>query len=154
VTLPESTLERLRTQLDALDAILDGVPEEALRRPPPSGKWSALQNLAHLARHHEIFLDRVRRILAEDRPSFPRYRAEDDPEWPRWSDRTPADVRERLAESRRELTLLVEALAPEDLARTAAHAVLGEMPLPLWTEFFLLHEAHHLYVVFSRARER
>jgi hypothetical protein len=154
MTLSESTLLRLRSQLDAIDVILDGVGEDALRRRPTSGKWSALENLAHLARHHEVFLDRVRRILVEDRPAFPRYRAEDDPDWSGWSDRPPADVRERLGESRRELIELVEALAPEDVARTAVHAVLGEMPLTLWIEFFLLHEAHHLYAVFTRARER
>ena len=47
-------------------------------------------------------------------------------------------------------TLLRPNLA--QLARTGVHPTLGEMALPLWIEFFLLHEAHHLYVVMKRAR--
>ncbi len=37
-------------------------------------------------------------------------------------------------------------------ARTGVHPTLGELPIPLWIEFFLLHEAHHLYVVMTLAR--
>ena len=43
------------------------------------------ENLAHLARHHAVVLDRVRRVLAEDRPTLPRYAAEEDAEWPVWA---------------------------------------------------------------------
>jgi hypothetical protein len=27
------------------------------------------------------------------------------------------------------------------------HPLLGPMPIPLWLEFFLLHEGHHLYTI-------
>jgi len=30
--------------------------------------------------------------------------------------------------------------------------VLGAMPIPLWLEFFLLHEAHHLFVTMQLVR--
>jgi hypothetical protein len=30
------------------------------------------------------------------------------------------------------------------------HPLFGEMSLALWVEFFLLHEAHHLYIVMTR----
>jgi hypothetical protein len=150
--LSESLRGRLRTQLTGLDSLLGGATGAALGHRPPSGKWSALENLAHLARHHEICLERVRRILAEDRPRLPRYRAEEDAGWPAWAERSPDEVRRRLRASREELVALVEGLSPGELARTGVHAVLGEMPLPLWLEFFVLHEAHHLYAVFSRVR--
>jgi hypothetical protein len=143
---------RLRTQLESLDAILAGVADDALQRRPASGKWSALENLAHLARHHEVMLHRVRRLLAEDRPAFPRYRAEDDPDWPAWASRSAAEVRARLMGSRAELVAIVDGLAAEQLSRTAGPPAVGAMPLTLWLEFFLLHEAHHLYQAFARAR--
>jgi hypothetical protein len=150
--LSESLRARLRTQLECLDPLLGGATGAALGQRPPSGKWSALENLAHLARHHEVCLDRVRRILAEDRPRFPRYRAEEDAQWPAWAGCSPEELRRRLRASRHELIALVEGLGPDQLARTGVHAVLGEMPVSLWLEFFLLHEAHHLYAVFSRVR--
>jgi hypothetical protein len=150
--LPETTAVRLATQLDALPAVLGDAGPEALTRRPPSGDWSAHENLAHLARHHEVMLDRLRRILTEDVPRFSRYRAEDDPAWPTWPRQPTEAVLERLAALRAELIELVQSLGPERLGRAGIHPVFGLMTIPLWLEFFLLHEAHHLYVVLNRVR--
>jgi hypothetical protein len=38
-------------------------------------------------------------------------------------------------------------LCEEDFERTGVHPKFGEMTLSQWLEFFLVHEAHHLYVV-------
>jgi hypothetical protein len=152
VPLSPSSASRLAAQLDCLPALLEGAAPEALARRTRSGKWSVQENLAHLARHHAVVLDRVRKVLAEDRPKLPRYAAEEDAEWPAWAALTLDDIRERLAALRAELTTLVGGLTDAQLARTGIHPTLGEMALPLWVEFFLLHEAHHLYVVMKRAR--
>jgi len=81
-----SRLQRCETQLqDFLAVTLSGVSLETLREKPVSGKWSAHEQLAHLARYHQIFLQRIDRILTEDVPEFSRYRAEDDPDWPAWA---------------------------------------------------------------------
>jgi len=47
----------------------------------------------------------------------------------------------------------VSGLSDEQLTRTGLHPVLGEMDIPLWLEFFLLHEAHHLYAILFRLRD-
>lgn len=150
--LSPSSAVRLATQLDCLPALLQDYPQEALERRTRSGKWSVHDNLAHLARHHAVVLDRVRTILAEDKPTLPRYAAEEDKEWPEWAALSTHEVLTRLRALRTELTVLVSGLPDEALARTAVHPSLGEMALPLWIEFFLLHEAHHLYLVMKRAR--
>jgi hypothetical protein len=150
--LPESTSVRLATQLDVLPTILGDASPAALTRRPPSGDWSAHENLAHLARHHEVMLDRLRRILTEDTPRFSRYRAEDDPEWPAWPRQSLDAVLARLTALRAELLGLVRPLGPDRLDRAGVHPVFGLMTIPLWLEFFLLHEAHHLYVVLNRVR--
>src|SRR6201993_1513189 len=78
-------LQRCESQLrDFLSEALRGVPVEKILERPPSGKWSACENLAHLGRYHEIFLERLERILTERNPAFERYRAEDDPGWEAW----------------------------------------------------------------------
>jgi hypothetical protein len=43
-------------------------------------------------------------------------------------------------------------LTEEDFARTGVHPKFGAMSLSLWLEFFLVHEAHHLYVVLQLVR--
>ncbi|MGH7264614.1 MAG: DinB family protein, partial [Candidatus Rokuibacteriota bacterium] len=77
--LSSTTALRLKSQLDALPLILAGAAPDALARRPAPGEWSAQENLAHLARHHDVFLTRLRRVLVEDAPDLGRYRAEEDP---------------------------------------------------------------------------
>ncbi|HUG54724.1 MAG TPA: DinB family protein [Vicinamibacteria bacterium] len=150
--LSPSAAARLATQLECLPILLDGASPEALGRRTPSGRWSVHENLAHLARHHAVFLARVHRVLSEDSPALPRYAAEEDPEWPAWSALPPGEVLERLRSRRLELMTLVSGLSDEALARTARHPVFGPMALTVWIEFFLLHEAHHLFAILKRAR--
>ncbi|MBI4610132.1 MAG: DinB family protein [Candidatus Rokubacteria bacterium] len=150
--LSESVSIRLATQLDALPLILEGADSQALRRRPAPGEWSAHENLAHLARVHEVFIERLRRILTEERPILGRYRAEEDPEWARWSGVPPEEVLGRLKRLRSQLTEMVKRLMPEQVSRVGVHPLFGDMTIPAWIEFFLLHEAHHLYTAMLRAR--
>ena len=150
--LSESTSVRLATQLDPLPALFGAASPEAMQRRPASGKWSAHENLAHLARYHEVFLERLRRMLAEDNPSLGRYRAEDDPEAAKWMALPTDEVLRRMKDLRGELIESVKRLSPDELKRTGIHPVLGAMTIPQWVEFFLLHEEHHLYVAMMRSR--
>ncbi len=152
MTLSQSASIRLETQLDALSLVLDRASPEAISRRPASGKWSAHENLAHLARHHEVFLERVRRIVTETKPRLARYRAEEDPQWPKWPAMPTDEVLRRLQALRGDLIEIVKYLSPEQLNRIGVHPAFGEMTIPEWIEFFLLHEAHHLYVIMTRIR--
>jgi uncharacterized damage-inducible protein DinB len=150
--LSESTRSRLVSQLDCLQLILGRRDAAAINRRPASGKWSAHENLAHLARIHEIYRERIGRILSEDRPQLPRYKAEDDPEWPQWMRMSAEEVVHRLTALRDELVQVVTPLSLDRLNRIGVHSALGDMTIPEWIEFFLLHEAHHLYAAMQRAR--
>jgi uncharacterized damage-inducible protein DinB len=152
--LPASIASRLAHQLDSLELVVDGIPSATLKARPPSGKWSAHENLAHLVQHHRATMTRIRRILVEHRPQLPSYKADDDPEWPKVNAAETADILKQLKSCRAELRELVEGLSSEQLARTGFHPAFGEMNIEQWLQFFLLHEAHHLYVAFSRARGR
>jgi len=148
--LTKSTLLRLETQLEAIPLLLGGATSEAISARPSSGQWSAHENLAHLARHHRVFLDRLQLILTENAPRLARYRAEEDSNWPEWSALSTEEVLNRLGTLRREIVNVVNGLSPAETTRIGIHPLFGEMSLALWVEFFLLHEAHHLYVVMMR----
>jgi uncharacterized damage-inducible protein DinB len=154
VTDSNSTrLQRCETQLqDFLTVTLSGVSPETLSARPIPGKWSAHEQLAHIARYHQIFLQRIDRILAEQTPEFSRYRAEDDPEWPAWSSLPAPQLFVRISSMRAKLMARLRSLTEEDFERTGAHPKFGTMSLSLWLEFFLVHEAHHLYVVLELVR--
>jgi uncharacterized damage-inducible protein DinB len=150
-----SRLQRCESQLqDFLAEALRGVAPESLSRTVVPGKWSAQENLAHLARYHEIFLERLERVLAESNPAFGRYRAEEDPEWPKWSGMPADGVLAELASLRAKLSVRLRSLREEDFLRTGRHPKFGEMSLTLWLEFFLVHEGHHLLTVLQLVRSQ
>ena len=153
MSVPASLVSRLTTQLDSLGVVLARATPAAVEARPRSEEWSARENLAHLARHHAIFLARLRRLLAEDRPALGRYRAEEDPEWPAWAALPLGEVLDRLRALRAELVGLVRSLSPAESARTGLHPTFGEMDVAGWLDFFLLHEAHHLYTALLRVGE-
>ena len=149
----ESQLARLKTQLASVGVLFAGASPERIDRRPASGKWSARENLAHIGRYHEIFLERLRRILAEASPQLARYRAEEDPGWAEWASKPFEEIGSQLTDLRVKLIDEVAGLQASDYARAGIHPAFGEMSLTTWLEFFLVHEAHHLYVILQRLRE-
>ena len=148
-----SRLQRCETQLhDFLAVTLNGVAIDTLSTHVIPGKWSAHEQLAHLARYHQVFLQRIDRILSENAPEFPRYRAEDDPEWPAWRSLPTSQLLVRISSMRAKLMARLRSLSEEQFERTGVHSRFGAMSLSLWLEFFLVHEAHHLYVVLQLVR--
>ena len=142
-----AVVARLEGQLDALATILDGAAPAALEARPAAGEWSARENLAHLARHHAVFLERLESMQREDRPRLGRYRAEDDPEWPAWIGLPVDEIVARLRATRGRVIERLRGLSAADARRTGRHPVLGEVDVTRFVEFMLLHEAHHLYGV-------
>lgn len=133
---------------------LSGVSVDTLSASVVPGKWSAHEQLAHLARYHQIFLQRIDRILTEQAPKFSRYRAEDDPEWPGWASLPTPQLLVRLSSMRAKVMARLQSLSEQDFKRTGVHSKFGAMSLSLWLEFFLVHEAHHLYVVLQLVRSK
>jgi uncharacterized damage-inducible protein DinB len=154
MALAESLAARLATQLESLELVLDNTTPTALKTRPKSGKWSAHENLAHLVQHHRATMDRIRRILAEDSPQLPSYSAEKDSEWPALAAETTEEVLRRLRAARGEMIALTTGLSREQWARLGIHPSFGPMTLAQWLDFFLIHEAHHLYVAMTRAHAR
>jgi uncharacterized damage-inducible protein DinB len=149
--LPESLAGRLATQLESLKLVLGDATPAALKTRPKSGKWSAHENLAHLVQHHRATMTRLRRILAEDRLELPSYSADKDPDWPALAAESTEEVLRQLLAARREMIALTTSLSTDQLARIGIHPAFGPMTLAQWLDFFLIHEAHHLYVIMNRA---
>ena len=55
-----------------LQALVDGVDDAGLRRRPAAGEWAIIEVVGHLADTEERALGRVRRMLAEEDPSWSR----------------------------------------------------------------------------------
>lgn len=142
-------LTRLQAQPGALDSLLSGLTEGQIRQRPQPDKWSIFENLAHLARYQEIFRERVERLLVEETPTFPRYAADEDAGFAAWCGKSLDQLFADGQTDRDRLNAWLAQLSPNQLPRAARHPAYGLLSVEGWTEFFLLHEAHHHFTIFK-----
>ncbi|HTJ14754.1 MAG TPA: DinB family protein [Dinghuibacter sp.] len=142
-----ATAARLRGQHEVLYLLLPG--DRPLRERPSPDTWSLLENAAHLAAYQKMFARRVERILAEDEPAFAAYVGDNDPYFLAAREESAADLLVDLSADRLYLYDWITSLGDDPLSRTAVHPKYGRRTLAMWTEFFLLHEAHHLYTMWK-----
>jgi hypothetical protein len=96
-----------------------------------------------------VFLDRINLILADDNMVFERYKAENDPEFESWRQYDLSTLLNKLDEDRINIFDTIAYLTPAELGKTGVHKKYGTLTITEWTEFFLLHEAHHIFYYFS-----
>lgn len=121
---------------------------DLLARPEP-GKWNALEIAAHIISYQPVFKGRIEKILSEDNPTFAPYKAEDDPLFVQTAACTVAELVSYQNTFRNELKELLLGLSDEQLSRTGRHARYGNLAIPEWVEFFMLHESHHIFKMFQ-----
>ncbi|HZV11907.1 MAG TPA: DinB family protein [Candidatus Kapabacteria bacterium] len=151
--LYRSLYDSLKDQHLTLRQIVSRVDEKRLMLHPAPGKWSIHDNITHLAKYQPVFLDRIRIILETNEPRIERYSAETDPEfetWRKWDTNRLLDV---LDEDRTLIFSFVQSLSESEFNRIGVHSRYGKLNLTQWTEFFLLHEAHHIYTIFQLAND-
>jgi uncharacterized damage-inducible protein DinB len=147
--LPTSITTRLEYQHKSLIDIIEGLSDEQIRRPVLTGKWSIFENIVHLATYQHLFGGRLGQLLQEAEPQFPRYTAESDPLFHDNCAKSTREIMHDLITTRRELIAKILRLNDEHLKRTGGHPVYGKLNTTQWLNFFLLHEAHHLFTIFK-----
>lgn len=142
---------RLLHQPTSLLFSLQHCSEADLYAHPHPGKWSILENLAHLGRYQQMFSARMEALLQGNQPLFNPYRAEEDAAFEPWLKKIPDEVLQDMQSERIDLQYFLTNLTHDQLQLQARHAVYGLMNMEEWIEFFLLHEAHHLFTIFKLA---
>ena len=146
--LSQSALTRLQYQHQTLRELIGDRTEAQLKQNVVPGKWSAFDNIAHLACYQPVFLQRLYRIETEDTPAFERYIAEQDPSFPEYQQRSLSWLLSSIDAERSTLLAKLQGLNENVLQRKGRHPRFGLLTVNQWTDFFLLHEAHHLYTIF------
>ena len=137
-TTYERALDIMAVTPNVLRAIVDGLPEEALRREPAEGAWSAYQVLAHMlnGERHGI-APRVELMIAEQDPELPPSVQSEAPE------STKAIVEAWVAAREANLTRY-RALTPAQLGRTGRHARFGRVTVREHLVEWAYHDLDHL----------
>ncbi|RYG53098.1 MAG: DinB family protein [Chitinophagaceae bacterium] len=151
--IPSSIATRLQYQHKSLLDILDGLSDEQIRRNIQAGKWSIFENIVHLQTYQHTFIARVKRILDEESPAFPAYTAEADPVFHDNVAKSSREIMQDLLSVRKELCNGILSFKESDFIKNGLHPKFGKMNLMQWLNFFLLHEAHHLFTIFKLASE-
>ena len=146
--LSPSALTRLQYQHQTIRELIGNQTEAQLKQTVTPGKWSAFDNIAHLACYQPVFLQRLDRIETEDTPVFERYIAEQDPSFPGYQQRSLTQLLSSIDTERAALLAKLQGLNEIALQRKGRHPRYGLLTVNQWTDFFLLHEAHHLYTIF------
>ena len=151
--IPTATLVRLKDQHHVLEILIKGISDAQLRKAIITGKWSIFENIVHLATYQHTFLKRMGIILQEHHPTFNRYTAEADPLFHDNLTLGTSAIMQDLALTREGINAMLTSLSDEELKRIGVHPAYGQMTILQWTEFFLLHESHHLFTIFKLGAE-
>jgi uncharacterized damage-inducible protein DinB len=149
--IPSSVSTRLQYQHKSLLDLIEGLSDEQIRMHINPGKWSIFENIVHLQTYQHCAIKRIRRILDEQNPAFDRYTAEADPLFHDNCIKSTREIMQDLLTTRKEMSAGLLSFTENDLQKTGQHPVFGKMNLLEWLNFFLLHEAHHLFSIFKMA---
>jgi hypothetical protein len=148
-----SIASRLQYQHHSIRELTSGLSEESLRLVVRPGKWSIFDNIAHLAAYQPVFIARLEKMEKEASPAFGRYVAEEDPLFPDYQEKTATELFANIETNRAIIRDFLHRGAETLWERTGLHPKFGRLTVSEWTEFFLLHEAHHLFTIFQLVQE-
>jgi uncharacterized damage-inducible protein DinB len=135
-----------RTLLKAID----GLDEADLVAFPVPGTWSIKQLVVHLADCDMLFSDRIKRVLAEDRPSL---LAIDPDAWVanlHYQLQSAFDMATLLDLNRRTTSAALRLLPDEAFARVGVHNQRGEMTVEAIIQYAVNHVDHHLKFLYAK----
>lgn len=151
--LPEATKIRLQSQHLIIDELIGKLSETQCDEEITPGKWSIRQQLAHLVSYQEVFFERIQTIMNSFNAVFEPYVAEEDPEFEKACLLPVPELLGKLRLFRETITRFYLSLDSGELSRKGRHTQLGKFSIAIWGEFFLLHEAHHIFYIFRMSSQ-
>jgi hypothetical protein len=111
---------------------------------PCDGYWSIRQVICHLSDSDSVYADRIKRVIAEDNPTF----FDADPnlfgKTLCWSKRDIEEELQLITLTRRQILRILENCPIETFQRTGVHSTDGPMTLETLVERITEHIPHHI----------
>ena len=137
-------LERLAAAPAALAAALKGVADDALWRRGASGKWSMIENAAHVRDIERVYQERFSKTAFGDRPAFWMLDNDRAATLLKYAESNPAAVVKEFRRLREDTLVLLRALPNAAWRRTGLHPKRGELTLEQLAEVLAGHDDSHL----------
>lgn len=129
-----------------------GLTAEQLRARPIAGKWSTLEVVCHLADFEPILADRMKRILALDKPLLMGADENCFAAVLRYQDRDVEEELRLIELTRSQMGRILKALNGSDWERTGVHSERGEVTLRQIVETATRHIPHHVRFIEEKRR--
>lgn len=127
-----------------LHELIASAEDADLTRAGPEGSWGVVEVLCHVRDWEKIFVARVKRIMAEDDPTF---ESVDDSLWPidrEYHKQKPREVLEDFAEHRSKLVDVLMELNMSDWSRHGHAPRQGRVSIGWYAEYIADHDTEHL----------
>jgi hypothetical protein len=136
-------IEQYRDGFGALVAALEGITEAELDARPASDEWTPREIVHHVADSEMTAAIRLRRLIAEDRPTISGY---DEAEFARrlyYGDRPMEPSLDAVRAARATTVQILERLTPEEWMREGTHSEKGRYSVREWLEIYATHAHDH-----------
>ena len=128
------------------DAI-DGMTDDQIDASPISGKWSTRLVICHIADFEPVYGDRMKHVIAEDRPTFAGGFYQQFVEHLAY-DKRDIDEELRLIDVvRSKMARILRTLPAEAFGRTGNHSIEGSMTLRSLLDRITKHIPHHIVFI-------
>lgn len=146
------TIDRFAAAGAAYRRALDGVSPELAKRRCEPGAWSILELVVHVADADAVAIDRMKRVIAENRPMLLNF---DEAAYigkllPH--DQSLDDAVTLLEVGRRQFARVLRRLHAESLDRVGVHNLRGEVTARQLLEIITDHAEHHLEFLVGKRR--
>ena len=138
--------------IESIHQAVRGLAAEQLSARPVAGTWSTLEVVCHLADSEALFADRIKRVLAEDRPLLPFADPDRYLTALAYEQRDAAEEIALIEFVRRQMARILRAQPAEAWQRVGIHSKEGERTLEQLLRKAIDHLEHHL--AFIRAKRR
>lgn len=126
------------------ETLLRDLPEELLHWKPGAERWSIAEVLGHLADIEEVYADRVRRIITEDKPALRKYDLEGAIASGEYARRSAIENLAIFSKTRHSTLILLKSIPASSGKRTAMHSELGAIRLDEILNEWASHDLGHL----------
>lgn len=129
-----------------------GMSREQLLARPIAGKWSTQEVVCHLADTEQLYVHRMKRVIAEEHPTL--FALDPDLYIARMAcAQREVDEELRLVEvTRQQMGRILQCLQPADFTRRGIHSEDGPMTLETLLERIVRHLPHHVRFIHEKRK--
>lgn len=145
-------IERYEAGPELLREAVAGMSYELLDAKPIAGRWSTRQVVCHVADFEPIYVDRMKRVIAEQCPSFFGGDPDTFAAGLAYERRPVDDELDLVAAVRRHMATILRELTADDFQRIGNHAEAGPLTLETLLKSISEHVPHHIRFIDEKRR--